>query len=233
MSVPEPFDEQQIEEEVAGVDTDPQETSEWVEAFDQLVVYHGEERARTILRTLHLNALRSGLKLPELVQTPYVNSILPEEEPPYPGDEELEKRIRAIIRWNAAVMVHRANKHVDGIGGHIATYASAATLYEVGFNHFFRGRDHACGGDHVYFQGHAAPGNYARAYLEGRLTEQHLANFRRELAPGGGLSSYPHPWLMPTFWEFPTVSMGLGPLMAIYRARFMRYLEHQIGRAHV
>jgi pyruvate dehydrogenase E1 component len=225
-SMPEPFDEQEIEEEVAGVDTDPQETAEWVEGFDQLRIYHGEERARTILRTIHLNALRSGLKLPELVQTPYVNSILPEEEPPYPGDEEIEKRIRAIIRWNAAVMVHRANKHSEGIGGHIATYASASTLYEVGFHHYFRGRENGNAGDHIYFQGHASPGIYARAFMEGFLTEDNLEHFRQETG-GKGLSSYPHPWLMPKFWEYPTVSMGIGPLNALYQARFNRYMLHR------
>jgi pyruvate dehydrogenase E1 component len=222
----EPFEQQKTEEEVGGVDRDPQETSEWLEAFDQLRVYHGEERARYVLRRLHQNALHNAVELPELVQTPYVNSIPANEQPAFPGDEKIEKRLRQIIRWNAAVMVHRANKHIDGIGGHIATYASAATLYEVGFNHFFRSREGGQEGDLVYFQGHASPGIYARAFLEGFLTEDHLEHFRQEVG-GKGLSSYPHPWLMPKFWEFPTVSMGLGPLNAIYQARFNRYLAHR------
>jgi pyruvate dehydrogenase E1 component len=219
-SVQEPFGEPQTAEEVGGVDRDPRETAEWVEAFDQLIVHHGEERARHILRTLHANALRTGVELPELVQTPYVNSIPHEEEPAYPGDEEIEKRIRAIIRWNAAVMVIRSK---DGVGGHIATYASAASLYEVGFNHFFHGRN-GHDGDQIFFQGHASPGIYARAFLEGRITEENLEHFRHEVG-GKGLSSYPHPWLMPHFWEFPSVSMGLAPLTAIYQARFNRYMR--------
>src|SRR5438552_10711585 len=164
--------------------------------------------------------------LPELVQTPYINTISPEQEPAFPGDEALEKRIRRIIRWNAAVMVTRANKHFEGIGGHISTYASSASLYEVGFNHFFRGRNSPRGADQIFIQGHAAPGIYARAFLEGRLTEDHLDHFRRETG-GRGLSSYPHPRLMPQFWEFPTVSMGLSPLNAIYQARFNRYLHNR------
>ena len=164
------------------------------------------------------------LNLTHSIHTPYINTISPEEEPAYPGDLEAEARIRSIIRWNALAMVVRANRHALGIGGHISTYASAATLYEVAFNHFFRGKDDPCGGDIVFFQGHVAPGIYARAFLEGRLTEQQIENFRRELSPAGGLSSYPHPRLMPDFWEFPTVSMGLGPIMAIYQARFNQYL---------
>jgi len=163
--------------------------------------------------------------IPELVQTPYINTIPPEEEPLFPGDEWIEKRIRRLIRWNAAVMVTRANMVYDGIGGHISTYASSASLYEVGFNHFFRGKDDGSAGDQIYFQGHAAPGIYARAFLEGRFTESQLDHFRREVVPGHGLCSYPHPRLMPDFWEFPTVSMGLGPISAIYQARFNRYLE--------
>jgi pyruvate dehydrogenase E1 component len=218
--------EPKTEEEVGGVDRYPQETSEWLEAFDQLRVYHGEERARYIVRQLHQNALHNAVELPELVQTPYVNSIPADEEPTYPGDLAIEKKIRAIIRWNAAVMVHRANKSRDGIGGHIATYASAATLYEVGFNHFFRSRENGQPGDAIYFQGHASPGMYARAFLEGYLTEENLENFRGEIG-GKGLSSYPHPWLMPKFWEYPTVSMGIGPLNAIYQARFNRYLHNR------
>ena len=214
------------EEEVGGVDRDPQETSEWLEAFDQLRVYHGEERARYIVRQLHQQALRNAVELPELVQTPYINSIPKDEEPTYPGDLAIEKKIRAIIRWNAAVMVHRAYKRKLELGGHIATYASAATLYEVGFNHFFRSRENGQPGDSIYFQGHASPGMYARAFLEGYLTEENLENFRQETG-GKGLSSYPHPWLMPKMWEYPTVSMGIGPLNAIYAARFNRYMHNR------
>src|SRR5437762_6765818 len=161
---------------------------------------------------------------PAAVSTPYINTIPPEQEPWFPGDEYVERRIRAFIRWNAAVMVTRANTRASGIGGHLATYASSAALYEVGFNHFFRGKDDGLAGDHVYIQGHAAPGIYARAFLEGRLSESQLDNFRREVA-GGGLSSYPHPRLMPDFWEFPTVSMGLGPISAIWQAQFNKYLH--------
>src|SRR6185436_9591809 len=226
MSVREPDEEQKTEEEIGGVDRDPQETAEWIEAFDQLRVYHGEERARFIVRQLHQNALHNAVELPELVQTPYVNSIPVNEQPEFPGDLAIEKKIRAIIRWNAAVMVHRANKSLEGIGGHIATYASAATLYEVGFNHFFRSRENGQPGDSIYFQGHASPGMYARAFLEGYLTEENLENFRRETG-GKGLCSYPHPWLMPKMWEYPTVSMGIGPLNAIYQARFNRYMQNR------
>ncbi len=163
--------------------------------------------------------------LPFSAVTPYVNTIRAEDQTPLPGSQEIERRIKSLVRWNAMAMVVRANRASDGIGGHISTYASAATLYEVGFNHFFRGKSKDGGGDIIYFQGHASPGIYARAFLEGRLPVEKLHNFRRELAPGGGLSSYPHPWLMPDFWEFPTVSMGLGPIMSIYQARFNRYLE--------
>jgi pyruvate dehydrogenase E1 component len=223
MSTMDESSEPKTEEEVGGVDRDPQETSEWLEAFEQLRVYHGEERARFIVRQLHQNALHNAVELPELVQTPYVNSIPADEEPTYPGDLAIEKKIRAIIRWNAAVMVHRAYKRKLELGGHIATYASAATLYEVGFNHFFRARENGTPGDAIYFQGHASPGMYARAFLEGYLTEENLENFRQETG-GKGLSSYPHPWLMPKMWEFPTVSMGIGPLNAIYQARFNRYM---------
>src|SRR5882672_9591194 len=223
MSVQEPDEQQKTEEEIGGVDRDPQETSEWIEAFDQLRVYHGEERARYMIRRLHQTALENAVELPELVQTPYINSIPVDEQPAYPGDLAIEKKIRAIIRWNAAVMVHRAyNRHLE-LGGHIATYASAATLYEVGFNHFFKSRESGQPGDSIHFQGHASPGMYARAFLEGYLTEENLENFRQETG-GKGLSSYPHPWLMPKLWEYPTVSMGIGPLNAIYQARFNRYL---------
>ena len=206
-------------------DIDPGETREWIESFDAAVDHDGRQRARFLMLKLLERARERQVGVPALRSTDYINSIPPEREPWFPGDEDIERRIRAYIRWNAAVMVSRANKHL-GVGGHIATYASAASLYEVGFNHFFRGKDFASGtGDQVYFQGHAAPGIYARAFLEGRLTERHLDGFRQERSKAPyGLSSYPHPRLMPDFWEFPTVSMGLGPIAAIYQARFNRYL---------
>ncbi|MCH8925281.1 MAG: pyruvate dehydrogenase (acetyl-transferring), homodimeric type, partial [Proteobacteria bacterium] len=172
-------------------------------------------------------AHETSLGVPGAVTTPYINSIPPEEEPEFPGDEDIERRIRRFIRWNAAVMVIKANHREKGIGGHLSTFASSATLYEIGFNHFFRGGEGPRPSDLIYFQGHASPGTYARAYLERRLDAKRLHHFRQELAEGGGLSSYPHPWLMPDFWQFPTVSMGLGPLMAIYQARFMKYLENR------
>jgi pyruvate dehydrogenase E1 component len=208
-------------------DVDPQETEEWIESLDALVEQAGPERARFVLYKLLKRARMLQIGLPPLTQTRYINTISPEQEPAFPGDEEMEHRIRQFIRWNAVAMVVRANHHYDGIGGHLATYASSATLYEVGFNHFFRGKDDAGGGDQIFFQGHASPGIYARAFLEGRLTESQLDHFRREVEPGAGLSSYPHPRLMPEFWEFPTVSMGLGPLAAIYQARFNRYLHNR------
>jgi pyruvate dehydrogenase E1 component len=208
-------------------DIDPEETREWLDSLDQIVAEQGESRARFLLFKLLKRARQLRVGLPPLTQTRYINTISPEQEPFFPGDEALELRIRRIIRWNAAAMVLRANTRFSGIGGHLATYASAASLYEVGFNHFFRGPDEDGGGDQVYFQGHAAPGIYARAFLEGRLTEDQLDHFRRESVPGEGLSSYPHPRLMPEFWEFPTVSMGLGPLSAIYQARFNRYLANR------
>ena len=181
-------------------DNDRSETHEWLEALDDVVATRGEERARFLLGELADRAFRRGVPLPAPV-SPYVNTIPWFEQPAYPGDRVLERRIKSIIRWNAMAMVVRANKHEDGIGGHISTYASAATLLEVGFNHFFRGRgEQGFDGDLVYFQGHASPGIYARAFLEGRLSEAQLENFRRDLAPGGGLPSYPHPWLMPDFW---------------------------------
>jgi pyruvate dehydrogenase E1 component len=206
-------------------DIDPIETQEWIDSLDNVVRDRGKARAGFLIRKMLKRARMLNLGIPELVQTPYINTISPEQEPPYPGDEQLEKRIRRMIRWNAVVMVTRANKHYDGIGGHISTYASSASLYEVGFNHFFRGKDDGSAGDHVYFQGHAAPGIYARAFLEGRITESQMDHFRREVVPREGLSSYPHPRLMPDFWEFPTVSMGLGPIHALYQARFIRYLH--------
>ncbi len=204
-------------------DADPDETRDWIEALDGIVRTAGRERADFLLRRVLKRARQLRVGLPGLVQSRYINTISPEQEPPFPGDEAMELRIRRIIRWNAAVMVIRANQFSAGLGGHLATYASAASLYEVGFNHFFRGRN-AGAGDHVFFQGHASTGIYARAFLEGRLTEAQLQHFRREATRGQGLSSYPHPRLMPDFWEFPTVSMGLGPLCAIYQARFNRYL---------
>jgi pyruvate dehydrogenase E1 component len=205
-------------------DPDPTETQEWIDALDGVVEAHGPERADFLLRKVLKRARQLRIGFPGLVQTRYINTISPEQEPSFPGDEQMELRIRRIIRWNAAVMVLRANHLFPGIGGHLSTYASAASLYEVGFNHFFRGKDDGRSGDQVFFQGHAAPGIYARAFLEGRLTEPQLDHFRREVKRGEGLSSYPHPRLMPEFWEFPTVSMGLGPMNAIYQARFNRYL---------
>ena len=206
-------------------DTDPGETEEWLDSLDAVVEVQGKNRARYLLSRLLERARASQVSFPATVSTPYVNSISAEYEPWFPGDEHLERRIRAYIRWNAAVMVVRANTKADGIGGHLSTFASSASLYEIGFNHFFKGKDSGSPGDHVYFQGHAAPGVYARAFLERRLNEDDLNSFRREIGRGGrGLSSYPHPRLMPEFWEFPTVSMGLGPLTALYQARFNRYL---------
>ncbi len=206
---------------------DDTEIQEWLESLDSVLQSSGPEVAMEILERLRTHATVIGVKLPFSANTPYTNTIPAELQPDFPGDQALERRIKSLIRWNALAMVVRANKHENGIGGHISTYASAATLYEIGFNHFFRARTETFEGDTVYFQGHASPGIYARAFLEGRLSSQQLENFRRELKPGGGLSSYPHPWLMPGFWEFPTVSMGLGPLMSIYQARFSRYLENR------
>jgi pyruvate dehydrogenase E1 component len=206
-------------------DTDPTETDEWLQSLDAVVDAHGKTRARFLISKLLERARELQVGTPATVSTPYVNSISPEREPWFPGDEELERRIRAYIRWNAAVMVIKANKHADGIGGHLSTFASSAALYDVGFNHFFRGKDAGLAGDAVYIQGHAAPGIYARAFLEGRLSEDDLDQFRQEV--GGGLSSYPHPRLMPRFWEYPTVSMGLGPINSIYHARFLHYLQNR------
>ncbi len=207
------------------IDIDPMETKEWLDSLEYVLESRGPERASYLLQTLRNRASQLGVALPLSTVTPYINSIPADEQARFPGNREIERRIKSIIRWNAMAMVVRANKQFDGIGGHISTYASAATLYEVAFNHFFRGRgEDGYGGDLIYFQGHASPGIYARAFLEGRLSEENLECFRRELCPNGGLSSYPHPWLMPDFWEFPTVSMGLAPIMAIYQARFNRYL---------
>jgi pyruvate dehydrogenase E1 component len=201
------------------------EQREWLESLDYVVQQGDRGRVQRLLASLRHRARMSGVALPFTAVTAYVNSIRAEEETPLPGSQEIERRIKSLVRWNAMAMVVRANRLSDGIGGHISTYASAATLYEVGFNHFFRARNNEGNGDLVYFQGHASPGIYARAFLEGRLSVEKLTNFRQELSPGGGLSSYPHPWLMPDFWQFPTVSMGLGPIMSIYQARFNQYLE--------
>src|ERR1039458_2901134 len=206
-------------------DIDPDQTRDWVESFDSGGRSGGRSRARYVMLRLLERAREQNVGVPGLRSTDFINTIPPEREPWFPGDEYVERRIRAYIRWNAAVMVSRANRPGLGVGGHIATYASAASLYEVGFNHFFHGKEHGESGDQVFFQGHAAPGIYARAFLEGRLTQQHLDGFRQELShPGGGLPSYPHPRLMPDFWEFPTVSMGLGAINAVYQARFNKYL---------
>ena len=208
------------------VDTDPAETAEWKESLDAVLKAAGPVRARYLMLTMLNRAQEKNLGVSALRATDYINSIPPALEPAFPGDETMERRIRAFIRWNAAVMVHRAQRPGVGVGGHISTYASSASLYEVGFNHFFRGQDHPGGGDQIFFQGHASPGMYARAFMEGRLTEKQMDGFRQELShDGGGLSSYPHPRLMPEFWQFPTVSMGLGPINAIYQARFNRYLH--------
>ncbi|HMM49405.1 MAG TPA: pyruvate dehydrogenase (acetyl-transferring), homodimeric type, partial [Miltoncostaeaceae bacterium] len=214
---------------VARVDIDPEETAEWLDSLQAVIEHDGVERATHLLGRLLAEARRKGAQTPAVTRTPYINTIPVEEEVPIPGDQEIEHSIRAAIRWNALAMVVRANKRNHGIGGHLASYASAATLYEVGFNHFWHGRTEDHVGDLVYFQGHSSPGFYARAYLEGRLSEQQMIDFRHELSPGG-LSSYPHPWLMPDFWQFSTVSMGLGPFTAIYQARFMKYL-HDRGLA--
>src|SRR3954463_11225455 len=204
-------------------DNDPLETREWIDSLDALIEAEGPERATFLLRRLLQHARTRRVPLPHVLSTPYVNTIPLAEQPPYQGNLEIESRISALVRWNALAMVVRANRASGELGGHIASYASAADLFEVGFNHFFRGGD---GGDLVYFQPHSAPGVYARAYLEGRLTEEQLDHYRRETG-GKGLSSYCHPYLMPKFWQFPTGSMGLGPINAIYAARFMRYLEHR------
>ena len=219
-------------------DIDPAETAEWLESLDYVLERKGPERVQQLLTALEQAAIRNGVELPFTATTPYVNTIPADKQPRYPGKRELERRIKSFVRWNAMAMVVRANRDFAGIGGHISTYASSANLYEVAFNHFFRGRgESGFDGDQIYFQGHASPGMYGRAFLEGRLTEENLINFRRELQPGGGLSSYPHPWLMPQFWEFPTVSMGLGPIMAIYQARFNRYLTDRgiadLSKKHV
>ncbi len=212
--------------QMASLDTDPQETQEWLDSLQYVLETKGPERVKQIVGMLEVSARAKGVRLPHLLNTPYINTIPRNAQPRYPGNRELERRIKSIIRWNAMAMVVRANKLFDGLGGHISSFASSATLYEVGFNHFFRGRgEDGYSGDLIYYQGHASPGMYARAFLEGRLTEENLEHFRRELQPEVGLSSYPHPWLMPSFWEYPTVSMGIGPINAIYQARFNKYLQ--------
>jgi len=203
------------------------EVREWLESLDYVLAQAGPSRAWELLDKLREHLRTQGAAPSFSANTPYVNTIPADKQPPYPGSRDIERRIKSLVRWNAMAMVVRANRESSGIGGHISTYASAATLYEVGFHHFFRGRAGGQAGDQIYYQGHATPGIYARAFLEGRLSVEQLANFRREMKPGGGVPSYPHPWLMPEFWEFPTVSMGLGPIMAIYQARFNRYLEYR------
>ena len=209
----------------SAVDSDPTETKEWLDSLRYVISSRGSDRAGYLLHLIEQEAYRLGVPIPFSVNTPYINTIPADKQPPFPGNRELERRIKSIIRWYAMAMVVRANREDKSIGGHISTFASSATLVEVAMNHFIRGRSDNFSGDQVYFQGHASPGIYSRAFLEGRISERQLENFRRELAEGGGLSSYPHPWLMPEFWEFPTVSMGLGPLMAIYQARFNKYLQ--------
>jgi pyruvate dehydrogenase E1 component len=213
---------------VTNYDADPQETAEWNESLDGVVASQGHERGREIMLSLLRRSKELHLGVPMVPTTDYLNTIAPENEPQFPGDEETERRYRAWIRWNAAMLVHRAQRPGIGVGGHISSYASSSSLYEVGFNHFFRGQDHPGGGDQIFVQGHASPGVYARAFLEGRLNESQLDGFRQEKShAGGGLSSYPHPRLMPDFWQFPTVSMGLGPINAIYQAQLNRYLTNR------
>jgi pyruvate dehydrogenase E1 component len=217
--------DQAFNDQVSGIA--PEELDEWYESLEDILHRYGEDNLKALLVCLQERAYARGVKLPFTANTPYINTIHHTDQVKFPGNRELERRIKNIVRWNAMAMVVRANKYYDGVGGHISTFASSATLYEIAQNHFF----HAPHGDHtgdmVYFQGHASPGMYSRAYLEGRLTDEQLLNFRRELPAGVGLSSYPHPWLMPTFWQFPTVSMGLGPICSIYHARFLRYMEHR------
>jgi len=204
-------------------DIDPVETKEWLESLSAVLDNDGKNRAQFLIKQLIEHSYKEGSDLVLSRNTPYINTIKPEEEQKSPGDQNLERKIRSLIRWNAAAMVVRANKKNPELGGHIGTFASAATLYDVGMNHFWRAKNNKFEGDLIYFQGHSAPGMYARAFLEGRITSKQLDNFRQEVKPGG-LSSYPHPWLMPKFWQFPTVSMGLGPIMSIYQARFTKYL---------
>ncbi|MGZ3304077.1 MAG: pyruvate dehydrogenase (acetyl-transferring), homodimeric type, partial [Isosphaeraceae bacterium] len=207
-------------------DLDPLETREWLDALTSVLEFEGPERTHFLLDELVIEARRKGTPVPYSANTPYLNTIPPDREARHPGDRAIEQRIRSLIRWNALAIVLRANKESSELGGHIASFQSAATLYDIGFSHFWRAPSAHHGGDLIYIQGHSSPGIYARAFLEGRLTEEQLLNFRQEV-DGNGLSSYPHPWLMPEFWQFPTVSMGLGPLMAIYQARFLKYLHHR------
>jgi pyruvate dehydrogenase E1 component len=207
-------------------DLDPSETREWLDALDSVVKFDGADRAAFLIAELHEEARRRAVAVPFSGNTPYLNTIPVNKQPPHPGDREIEHKIRSLIRWNAVATVLRANKESSELGGHIASFQSAATLYDTGFQHFWHAPSTEHGGGLIFFQGHVAPGIYARAFLEGRLTEEQLLGFRQEVA-GGGLSSYPHPWLMPEFWQFPTVSMGLGPLMAIYQARFLKYLGNR------
>ena len=216
---------ERIEQEKVASELEAVETQEWLESLDYVLETGGPERVKRLLHHLQVHAQQAGLQLPFSANTPYINTIPLDRQPPFPGSREIERRIKSMVRWNAMAMVVRANRADRDIGGHISSYASSATLYEIGFNHFFRGRGGGQRGDQIYFQGHSAPGMYARAYMERRIHVEMLRNFRNELQEDGGLSSYPHPWLMPGFWEFPTVSMGLGPIMAIYQARFNRYLE--------
>ena len=204
-------------------DIDPLETNEWLDSLSAVIEKDGNQRAHYLIRELINKAYMEGANIPYTQNTPYINTIPVNEEKKSNGDQNIERRIRSLIRWNSAAMVVRANKKFPELGGHIGTFASAATLYDVGMNHFWRAKNNKFGGDLIYFQGHSAPGMYARAFLEGRLNEKQLDSFRQEVKPGG-LSSYPHPWLMPKFWQFPTVSMGLGPMLAIYQARYMKYL---------
>ena len=215
--------EDRISNVVKDGDIDPIETKEWIDSLSSVLETDGSKRAQFLIKQLIEHSYRQGSDLVLSRNTPYVNTISPDKETKSPGDQNIERRIRSLIRWNAAAMVVRANKKFPELGGHIGTFASAATLYDVGMNHFWRAKNNKFGGDLIYFQGHSAPGMYARAFLEGRLSEKQLDNFRQEVNPGG-LSSYPHPWLMPNFWQFPTVSMGIGPMLAIYQARFMKYL---------
>ena len=216
----------ELEQSDQSVDSDSAETQEWLASLDYVLRSKGPDRVQFLIEQLRDRAAEEGIQCAQDTSTPYVNTIPTKDQPAFPGNRELERRIKSFVRWNAMAMVVRANKRPGGVGGHISTFASSATLYEIAFNHFFQGRgEDGYSGDSIYFQGHASPGMYSRAFLEGRLSEENLENFRRELAPGGGLSSYPHPWLMPGFWEYPTVSMGLGPIMAIYQARFNEYLN--------
>ena len=205
-------------------ETDALETQEWVEALESVIRHNGPERAAFILSQLANTATKSGVLLPSAITTPYSNTIPVKDEAHLPGDQHLERKIRALIRWNAIAMVVRANDNDEGLGGHISSFSSSATLYEVGFNHFFKGDRGDGSGDLIYFQGHISPEYILRSYLEGRITEDQMDNFRREVG-GGGLSSYPHPWLMPDYWQFPTVSMGLGPITSIYQAHIMKYMD--------